>query len=112
MEDIAAATVKFKSGALGIIEGNTAAYPGYSVTIDVFGEKGSVIIENDTLKEWNIKNEKTTKKTTNSNDNGSSSSTQKWVLIFLTDVNMKDIIDTIINHQQPLVNGKESIKSL
>lgn len=47
VEDIAVASLKFKSGALGLIEGNTAAYPEYSATLVIFGKNGSVISEND-----------------------------------------------------------------
>ena len=56
-EDVGAACVKFKSGAIGIIEGNTTAYPGFYTRLDVFGDDGGVIIENDTIREWKIRTE-------------------------------------------------------
>jgi UDP-N-acetyl-2-amino-2-deoxyglucuronate dehydrogenase len=56
-EDVGAACVKFKSGAIGLIEGNTTAYPGFYTRLDVFGDDGGVIIENDTIKEWKIREE-------------------------------------------------------
>jgi len=49
VEDTAVATVKFESGALGIIEGTTAAYPGLTTRLDVHGEFGSAVIEGDKL---------------------------------------------------------------
>ncbi|MDF2959961.1 MAG: oxidoreductase domain protein [Paenibacillus sp.] len=56
VEDIAAAVVKFKTGAVGLIEGTTAAYPGFYTKLDIHGTDGSVIIENDQVKEWKLKN--------------------------------------------------------
>lgn len=55
VEDIAVASVKFQSGALGIIEGNTAAFPGYYTRLDIYGNDGSAVVVNDTLINWNLK---------------------------------------------------------
>ena len=41
--------MKFASGALGIIHGTTAAYPGLDSSLRVFGSKGSAVISNDEL---------------------------------------------------------------
>jgi UDP-N-acetyl-2-amino-2-deoxyglucuronate dehydrogenase len=49
VEDTAVAVVKFSSGALGVIHGTTAAYPGLDASLRVFGSKGSAIISNDEL---------------------------------------------------------------
>jgi UDP-N-acetyl-2-amino-2-deoxyglucuronate dehydrogenase len=48
-EDVAVATLRFASGALGIIAATTGAYPGVTTRIEIFGDKGSAIIENDEL---------------------------------------------------------------
>ncbi len=52
VEDVAAAAIKFKSGALGLIEATTAAYPGLPASLTVGGDKGTFIIENDEIKTW------------------------------------------------------------
>jgi len=49
VEDTAVAVVKFASGALGMIHGTTAAYPGLDASLRVFGSKGSAVISNDAL---------------------------------------------------------------
>lgn len=48
-EDVAVAALRFASGALGIIAATTGAYPGVTTRIEVFGNQGSAIIENDEL---------------------------------------------------------------
>jgi predicted dehydrogenase len=53
-EDTAAASLRFKNGALGVIEGSTAAYPGFPKRIEICGVKGSAILEEESLKGWSF----------------------------------------------------------
>lgn len=47
VEDVLAGVVRFESGALGVLHGSTAAYPGLSARLQVHGDRGSVVIEDD-----------------------------------------------------------------
>jgi UDP-N-acetyl-2-amino-2-deoxyglucuronate dehydrogenase len=49
VEDTAAATVRFASGAIGTITAATSAYPGMSVRLAVHGDKGSAVIDHEEL---------------------------------------------------------------
>ncbi|TCC51386.1 Gfo/Idh/MocA family oxidoreductase [Kribbella capetownensis] len=49
VEDTVAATVRFRSGAIGSIVATTSAYPGRPVRLSVYGDRGSAVIENDDL---------------------------------------------------------------
>jgi predicted dehydrogenase len=49
VEDTAVATVRFANGALGVIHGTTAAYPGISTRVQVHGDRGSAIIDHNQL---------------------------------------------------------------
>jgi UDP-N-acetyl-2-amino-2-deoxyglucuronate dehydrogenase len=44
VEDVAVAALRFKSGALGLIEGTTCAYPGLTVRLEIHGTHGAAII--------------------------------------------------------------------
>lgn len=48
-EDVAVAVLRFESGALGTIAATTGAYPGTGTRIEVFGDRGSAVIEADAL---------------------------------------------------------------
>jgi UDP-N-acetyl-2-amino-2-deoxyglucuronate dehydrogenase len=48
-EDVAVAVLRFTNGALGTIAATTGAYPGVTTRIEIFGDKGSAIIEDDRL---------------------------------------------------------------
>jgi predicted dehydrogenase len=49
VEDVAVGVVRFESGALGVLHATTAAYPGLSARVQVHGDRGSVVIDNDHL---------------------------------------------------------------
>jgi UDP-N-acetyl-2-amino-2-deoxyglucuronate dehydrogenase len=48
-EDVAVAVLRFANGALGTIAATTGAYPGTGARIEIYGDKGSAVIEDDRL---------------------------------------------------------------
>jgi predicted dehydrogenase len=52
VEDTAVAALRFENGALGVIEGATAAYPGMLKRVEVSGSKGTVILEEEDITKW------------------------------------------------------------
>lgn len=52
VEDTVVATLRFASGALGVIEATTAAYPGYLKRIEIHGSEGTAVLEEEDLKTW------------------------------------------------------------
>ncbi len=48
-EDVAVAVLRFANGALGTIAATTGAYPGTGTRIELHGDKGSAVIEDDRL---------------------------------------------------------------
>jgi len=52
VEDVVMATLRFESGALGVIEATTAAYPGSLKRIEIHGSKGSAVLEEEDIKVW------------------------------------------------------------
>jgi len=54
VEDSAVAIVDFKCGAIGTIEGSTTCYPGYPRRIEICGDKGSVVLEEDRILRWDL----------------------------------------------------------
>lgn len=49
-EDTAVAILRFASGALGTITATTGAYPGVTTRVEICGDKGSAVIEDDRLR--------------------------------------------------------------
>jgi predicted dehydrogenase len=49
------AALKFVSGAFGTIEGTTATWPGWSRRLEICGENGSVVMEDDDITRWDFR---------------------------------------------------------
>lgn len=54
-EDLGAAMVNFKNGAMGNITAATCLYPGYPERLEIYGTDGSAILEGGKLIQWDIK---------------------------------------------------------
>jgi UDP-N-acetyl-2-amino-2-deoxyglucuronate dehydrogenase len=49
VEDTAVGILEFESGALGVIEATTSAYPGYARRMEVTGAEGTIVMEDDRI---------------------------------------------------------------
>ena len=54
-EDTCVAALKFGSGAFGTIEASTALWPGFSRRIEICGENGSAVMEDDDIAHWEFR---------------------------------------------------------
>lgn len=52
VEDTAVALLKFKNGALGVIEGTTSVYPAQDTRLEIHCEKGTIIVSDAGILEW------------------------------------------------------------
>jgi UDP-N-acetyl-2-amino-2-deoxyglucuronate dehydrogenase len=57
VEDTGVATLEFAHGALGTIEGTTAAWPGFLKRIEISGDRGTIMIEEDNVVTWKFDSE-------------------------------------------------------
>ncbi len=53
-EDTAVAALRFANGALGAIVATTAAYPGLGARVEILGDRGTAVIENDRLRHLHL----------------------------------------------------------
>src|SRR5438093_38432 len=59
VEDAAVACLRFANGALGVIQAATSVHPGLPKTIDIHGDRGTVVIEQDDVLRWELTPETT-----------------------------------------------------
>lgn len=57
VEDTAVACLRFKNGALGVIQAATSVHPGLPKTIAVHGDGGTALVEQDDLIHWTFRDE-------------------------------------------------------
>jgi UDP-N-acetyl-2-amino-2-deoxyglucuronate dehydrogenase len=58
VEDVALAMLRFRSGAVGLLQATTAAYPGFPERLEVSGTGGSVIVEAGAIRSEELADEK------------------------------------------------------
>lgn len=110
-EDTATALLTFADGAMGTVTGGTSLYPGYPERLEVFGEKGSVILEAGKIVAWNVPGHERDVKEP-AKGNGSGASDPMAIGNALHKAQIEDMIDAVLNDREPVVNGEEGLKSL
>lgn len=109
VEDAAVATLRFRSGALGLLEGNTTAYPGFCTRLDIYGSKGGVVIENDVVKEWRVDGYPAPESAAKDGPTGAASA----VIYGKSHTRqISDMVDAILQDRDPLVTGEEARRPL
>ncbi|MFD2201348.1 Gfo/Idh/MocA family protein [Shivajiella indica] len=110
-EDTATALVNFHSGALGTITASTSVYPGYPERLEIFGSRGSVILEGGKISAWNIQGEPpfsiSLMDMVSSGASDPMAIGHQWHL-----EQYRDFLNAIQKDVEPLVNGEEGRKSL
>jgi myo-inositol 2-dehydrogenase/D-chiro-inositol 1-dehydrogenase len=98
--DTAVVTLKYQSGALGVIDNSRRAVYGYDQRIEVFGSEGAVIVGNKTPTEMALYNAETIQ-------------TEKPLFFFLERyqeaylAEMNHFVQAILNNSQPSVGGSD-----
>lgn len=111
-EDLGVAMIEFENGAMGVIEGSTAAYPGYPERLEVFGENGSVIMEGGKIIEWNLKSQESKQQEKIDHKRDSGASDPMAIDYAYHKFQIEDFVKAIREDRAPLVTGEEGLKAL
>jgi len=113
VEDTAVAALKFPSGALGVIEGATSTHPGFARRVEISGDKGTAILEDDTIKVWQFAEERPEDKVIQKAAaspgimNGGASN-PKAINLEGHRRQIEDLVQAIREKRPPAVSGKEA----
>jgi predicted dehydrogenase len=111
VEDVAVAAVKFRSGAVGLIEGSTLAYPGYYARLDIYGSGGSVVIEDDNIKSWHLRSGEPHQAEDEAIPSiAGSSSLNIWEISHRKQI--EDVVDAVRKDRPPEVSGEDGRQAL
>ena len=117
VEDVATATLKFKSGALGVIEATTAAYPGYLKRIEIHGSEGTAVLEEEDIKAWDFAKKKASDKAIHkamqsSKSTGGGAADPAAIGHHGHTLQFKDFVKAIKTNGTPAVDGHEGRKPI
>ena len=110
-EDVGLGLLEFENGALGVIEGSTATFPGFPQRLEIHGDKGTIILEADKIKNWLI-GEEEDKADNAEKISGTGASDPMAISYEGHRRQIQDFIDAIKEDREPFVNGEEGRKAL
>jgi len=107
-EDLVAAAVRFKSGALGTVHATTAAYPGFPERIELIGTRGTALLQGTSLE---MKFSDGTSYETKSESGGGGTGADP--MAFPHDWHrslLADFLDAVEKGREPRISGAEALK--
>jgi predicted dehydrogenase len=119
-EDNAVAILKFKNGAMGVIQGSTACYSpgGHPAEVHMCGSEGSIFLRDDRLAVWEFKKGRSTDKKilakygAQSRTGGAGAADPAAISFKEHQRNFEDAVQALKKGTRPLIDGPEGRKSV
>lgn len=117
VEDTAVATLKFESGALGVIEASTAAWPGDLKRIEIHGTNGSIAMREEDIVRWEFAkktraDEALLESMAGKTHTGGGAADPKAIGHHGHTALFKDVLDALKKGKQPLSDGPQGRRSV
>jgi predicted dehydrogenase len=117
VEDTAVACLRFKNGALGVIEATTSVFPGYPKTIAIHGDRGSALIEQEDVLRWEFNpdtpEDKGVKERFASKVGASGGSSDPSAISHVYHARqLTDFVQALDSGRRPLVDGREGRRAV
>lgn len=107
-EDLVCAAVRWKSGALGVVQASTCAYPGFAERIELSGVAGTALLEGTAL-QVELHDGTSVRLKTESGGGGTGADPMAFPHDWHRGV-LTDFLDAMERDRQPRVNGAEALK--
>jgi len=102
VEDMGHAIVRYENGAQGVVEASTVVKPGYPNRIEFHGEKGSIILSESDIVDWQV--EGVEEPTLGSTSHTSGSKDPMAIGTLGHEMIIKDFIQSVEQNRPPLVS--------
>jgi predicted dehydrogenase len=117
VEDTAVAILNFANGAMGVIEGTTSSYPGFFKKIEISGNSGSVVMEEENIVMWKFLeehdgDETIRKEFSGKTKTGGGAADPKAIGYIGHKKQFINVFDAIENKGELLIDGNEARKAV
>lgn len=110
VEDVATAVIEYENGALGTLCASTCSKPGTARIIEISGENGMVVLEEDQIIKWDV--EGTPRPVTLDCPGNKTANDPKAISHRGHYLQLKDFTESIRENRQPLSDAKEGMKTI
>jgi UDP-N-acetyl-2-amino-2-deoxyglucuronate dehydrogenase len=111
VEDVAAATIRFRSGAVGTLVASTAIYPGMAQRLEVFGTEGTVVIEDGQIVHRAVSDGKSGQSAATETRVGAAADPAN-LGIFAHAAQIADLMEAIDTGREPAITGADGRAAL
>ena len=114
-EDTATALLRFKNGAQGIIQGMTSLYHGQMARIELYGSKGSIVLEDGRVILWKLADatdEEAERLTGLDTWKGSGASDPTSIGFYLHQKQIEQFIAALQDENAPFISGADGRKAV
>ncbi len=115
-EDTVSGSLRYADGALGVIEATTAPWPGWQRRIEICGENGSIVLENDHLVRWEFRmpqpEDEAIRATRIDGALGSGASRPDAISFVGHQRQLQDLVDALQAGRAPSLDGAEGRKAV
>ena len=117
VEDVGVATLRFKNGAVGVIEATTSVWPGLQKKTEIHGTQGTVIVEQDSLLQWEFakkgrRDAAIRRKFAADSATSGGAADPKAISFQGHKDQLEDFMNAIRNNTSPMVDGVEGRRSV
>lgn len=120
VEDVAVAILRFKNGAMGVIEGATACYSptGHPAEVHLCGSDGTIFMKDNRFTVWDFRNKSASdrriRETLGAEAGGPGAGAADPAAIDAIGFqrNFEDVVRALKKGTQPLIDGREARKSI
>ncbi len=115
-EDTATAAIRYSNGALGMIYGTTASYPGQFRRLEITGTRGTIVTVEDSLSVWQFADEEpeddTLRQTYQQIDGGGGASDPAAINYQNHTRNFQAFLDALEGDRSSWISGEEARRSV
>ncbi len=119
-EDNAVAILRFRNGAMGVIQGSTACYSpgGHPAEVHICGSQGSIFLRDDRLAVWEFKKGRSNDKKiiekygVQTRTDGAGAADPAAISFREHQQNFEDVVRALKKGTRPLIDGPEARKSV
>jgi predicted dehydrogenase len=111
-EDVAIAILEFASGAVGVLQATTAAYPGYPRRLEITGSEGTVTLEHDRVVAAHLRNTSAGLSESLASDRNQSASSAVVSDFRGHQALLEDFLQAIARNTTPVCDGREGRRSI